>query len=446
MLKLIGFASETAEASEADMGNNHQHKGKGKHEKDGPLGMWTEIDKCLGNANAAMAAAANAAKDKGGNKQRRATDLSGTTITREATTKGGTSVELELVGIRTIGKGSFGTITKMRARRGSRHKSEYVAVKRPEPCDCDKIERDVLIGLQHQNVVDLKYCFMDKGLHNLVLELIDDGNLYDYLHSRGAYDTQSGLGILTEVYSYQLFRGLAYCHAMDVIHRDLKPENLLIDIRRGTLKIADFGCACYLHDKSTQATYVGTRDFRAPELMMDASRYVSKVDIWSAAVILTELILKQPIFYKPDTKTSTDQLYCIFEFLGVPTIEDAEAMHVRMQDWRRPIQSRNFHDTFVNSPVRDLDEFLHLIQRMLLYRPRDRYTAWQVCAHGFFNVLKDPRTRLPGGNPLPPLFNFTREELLTMPKSVLNFFEVEECKRDFHELEDDTPLELYSYI
>ena len=135
MLKLIGCTPVAGEAKVgASMGNNQQHKDKGnkKHGPNDALGVWNEIDNCLGNANAAMAAAAV------NDDNRRATDLSGTTITRDATTKGGTSVELELIGVRTIGKGSFGTITKMRARRGSRHTSEYVAVKRPEPCDCGR--------------------------------------------------------------------------------------------------------------------------------------------------------------------------------------------------------------------------------------------------------------------------------------------------------------------
>lgn len=38
-------------------------------------------------------------------------------------------------------------------------------------------------------------------------------------------------------FTYQLIKGLYYCHAHRVLHRDLKPQNLLIN-KEGNLKIA----------------------------------------------------------------------------------------------------------------------------------------------------------------------------------------------------------------
>jgi hypothetical protein len=41
--------------------------------------------------------------------------------------------------------------------------------------------------------------------------------------------------------------------------------------------------------------------------------------------------------------------------------------------------------------------------------------TFQVCAHPFFDELRDPNTRLPSGKPLPPLFNFSAQGTTAIP-------------------------------
>jgi serine/threonine protein kinase len=48
---------------------------------------------------------------------------------------------------------------------------------------------------------------------------------------------------------------------------------------------------------------------------------------------------------------------------------------------------------------------------MLTYEPQKRITAAGALTHPFFDELRSPTARLPDGEPLPPLFNFTDEEL-----------------------------------
>jgi cyclin-dependent kinase-like len=64
---------------------------------------------------------------------------------------------------------------------------------------------------------------------------------------------------------YQLLKGLAYMHSMNMLHRDIKPENLLISDKR-ELKICDFGFARQAKRSSEEemTDYVATRWYRPP--------------------------------------------------------------------------------------------------------------------------------------------------------------------------------------
>ncbi|CAF5222384.1 unnamed protein product [Rotaria magnacalcarata] len=79
--------------------------------------------------------------------------------------------------------------------------------------------------------------------------------------------------VLIQSYMYQIIDALLFCHCRRIIHRDLKPQNLLVDTK-GIIKLADFGLArafsvplrIYTHE-------VVTLWYRAPEVLLGASRY-----------------------------------------------------------------------------------------------------------------------------------------------------------------------------
>ncbi|KAK1286162.1 hypothetical protein QJS10_CPB20g00024 [Acorus calamus] len=61
-----------------------------------------------------------------------------------------------------------------------------------------------------------------------------DKDLRNFIHSQPLHPS------LVQSFMYQLCMGVAHCHTLDVLHRDLKPENLIVDTKRGILKVADF--------------------------------------------------------------------------------------------------------------------------------------------------------------------------------------------------------------
>jgi serine/threonine protein kinase len=115
------------------------------------------------------------------------------------------------------------------------------------------------------------------------------------------------------------------------MHRDIKPENFLVkelqpqtadqsgeasgnnqansqnpvtqpagtaSWTQRTLKLIDFGSAKDLSDgiPATFTEYVGTRWYRAPELVLEAKQYDNSVDVFAVGCIMAELYLGRPLF------------------------------------------------------------------------------------------------------------------------------------------------------
>lgn len=116
----------------------------------------------------------------------------------------------------------------------------------------------------------------------------------------------------------QLAAGVDYLHDNWILHRDLKTSNLLLN-NRGQLKIADFGMARYVGDPPPKLTQlVVTLWYRAPELLLSATRYDRAIDMWSVGCIFGELLTREPLL---QGKNEVEQLTKIFELCGIPTDE-----------------------------------------------------------------------------------------------------------------------------
>lgn len=71
------------------------------------------------------------------------------------------------------------------------------------------------------------------------------------------------------------------------------------------------------------------------------------------------------------------------------------------------IKAHPWHKVFKSRLV--TAEALDLVSKVLQYTPTNRLKPFEVCAHPFFDELRDPNARLPSGKALPPLYNFTLE-------------------------------------
>ncbi|KAK9712188.1 Protein kinase domain [Popillia japonica] len=319
--------------------------------------------------------------------------------------------EVSYTDTKVIGNGSFGVVYQAKLC----DTGEMVAIKKVlQDKRFKNRELQIMRRLEHCNIVKLKYFFYSSGdkkdevYLNLVLEYIPETV---YKVARHYSKSKQTIPIsFIKLYMYQLFRSLAYIHSLGICHRDIKPQNLLLDPDTGVLKLCDFGSAKHLVKGEPNVSYICSRYYRAPELIFGAIDYTTKIDVWSAGCVLAELLLGQPIF---PGDSGVDQLVEIIKVLGTPTREQIREMNPNYTEFKFPqIKSHPWQQVF---RARTPPEAIELVARLLEYTPSSRISPLQACAHSFFNELREPITRLPNGNELPPLFNFTEQELSIQP-------------------------------
>lgn len=140
--------------------------------------------------------------------------------------------------VKTIGKGNFARV--MLARHiptNSEVAIKIIDKTQLNPNSLEKLFREVAImkKLNHPNIVKLfEVIETDKTLY-LVMEYINNGEVFEYLVKNGR---------MKENIARQKFRQIVsavqYLHSKNIIHRDLKAENLLLDANLD-VKIVDFG-------------------------------------------------------------------------------------------------------------------------------------------------------------------------------------------------------------
>ena len=160
-------------------------------------------------------------------------------------------------------------------------------------------------------------------------------------------------------------------------------------------------------------SYICSRYYRAPELIFGNSNYTTAIDVWSVGCVIAELMLGQPIF---PGESGVDQLVEIIKILGTPSKEQIQAMNPDYKEYRFPqIRQLPWEKVFRQSTPR---EAVHFVARLLQYDPKARPTPLGGLLDPYFDELRDPNTKLPNGNNLPEMFNFTQEEHQSEPQTV----------------------------
>jgi glycogen synthase kinase 3 beta len=300
--------------------------------------------------------------------------------------------------LRVLGTGAFGTVYCAKAPDGS-----LVAIKKvlQDPKYHNR-ELDVLKLLHHKNCIALKGSFKTAGKKpgevflNLVMDF-SPSTLHQY--ATGFRRSRQYPPIFfVKLYSFQLLAGLSYLHDLGVTHRDLKPENILINGETGDLKICDFGSAKMLKPNEESVAYIASRYYRAPELLLGATRYTDAIDIWAAGCVIAELISAGcPLF---EGRTTGDQWPAVVKTLGPPQQSDLGAYPRAAIVRAVGVQTRTLDAALPEHTPKDLRELLAAI---FVYDPAKRPTAAQLLQHRCFDDLFRPEQTMPNGALIPAL-------------------------------------------
>jgi cell division control protein 7 len=236
------------------------------------------------------------------------------------------------------------------------------------------------------------------------------------------------------IYLRSLFTALASVHGRNILHRDIKPTNFLYDpaTRRGVL--VDFGLAeregsdckpCVCHDDplarknklrplvssktkegypredtrpSRRANRAGTRGFRAPEVLFKCTEQSTKIDIWSAGVILLTILSRRfPFFNSADDVEAMIEIATIF---GRHRMQHAALLHGCMLETTIPTVGKSgfrFEDIILWSTSRNDQQLsddeklaVKFLEQCMELDPSKRISAEEALEHEFLRMGLDP--------------------------------------------------------
>ena len=191
--------------------------------------------------------------------------------------------------------------------------------------------------------------------------------------------------------AYALFRALMYLHSMQLVLLDLAPHHVLIN-ESVDLQIQNVASAQKVHVDGScddkMSAYVGTRWYRAPEMILNLGCYDGKVDVWSVGCILYKLATGKPLF--PGIG-HLDQLSKIFDVLGTPQEALIQKCSPAAQSYiiKLPVKKKQNLSEFFQ-PLKVNPGFVAFLERILVMDPSERLSAAAALRDPYLEYYHDP--------------------------------------------------------
>ena len=318
----------------------------------------------------------------------------------------------------TLGKGMFAAVVRALDNRTN----SLVAIKiirNNETMEKSGLkEMGILLRLNeadpqnNRGVVRLLRHFYHKNHLCLVFENLNS-NLRDVLKKFGR---NIGINIKAiQSYTQQTLAGLALLRECNIIHADLKPDNILVSDTHSILKVADLGSASDISENEI-TPYLVSRFYRAPELILGLN-YDYAIDMWSLGCSLFELYVGKILF---PGNSNNHMLKLIMESRGKFSHKmlrkgqfafqhfdnqlDFQSLEIDKITERQVMKTiKNVGPTLESTikarleglegsnltdyNVKLLDQFIDLLDKMLVLTPEKRITPVEALKHPFINSI-----------------------------------------------------------
>uniref|UniRef100_A0A7M4FS39 Kalirin RhoGEF kinase n=1 Tax=Crocodylus porosus TaxID=8502 RepID=A0A7M4FS39_CROPO len=208
-----------------------------------------------------------------------------------------------------IGRGRFAVVKKCVHKATRKDVAVKFISKKMKKKEQAAHEAALLQHLQHPQYITIHDTYESPTSYILVLELMDDGRLLDYLMNHDELMEEK-----VAFYIRDTMEALQYLHNCRVAHLDIKPENLLIDLRIPVprVKLIDLEDAVQITGHYHIHQLLGNPEFAAPEVIQGVPVSLS-TDIWSIGV-LTYVMLSGVSPFLDESKEETCINVCRVDF------------------------------------------------------------------------------------------------------------------------------------
>ena len=189
---------------------------------------------------------------------------------------------------RPLGSGAYGTVY---LGRKMKNEEEVVAIKvvNLEHISRDEVKREIDVHSKIKCEYIVEYLDSEIGEKEayIISAYCNEGSLRNKMENGNKLSEYDALNYILQL--ALAFQQLEDHFGNEVIHRDIKPDNVLL--HNGSIKLADFGLAKPSSARESKMTGgVGTFFYMSPQMLEGGEDYTSKTDIWSAGVMLFEML------------------------------------------------------------------------------------------------------------------------------------------------------------